>query len=351
MKLPLRILNQLTTETYFTNHIILKIGSILFLLLISISFGFMPYFITFCRKSNKFLSLSNSFSAGIFLGLGFFHILPEAAEILHKKTEFPLAYVCCFLSYALNLFMEKVAFSNSHEIFHRGVGHEPHHEKNIINHEHKESDIELNENKEEKQVLDIKINQINNELNNTTSKNILVSNKYNIKSTSENNEKSSSKNSFISYLLLFALGFHGLFEGISLGVQKTIKGTLFLVIAISLHKWAASLTLGISFVKSNVSKKEFIINILIFSFFTPLGIIIGMALTSFSNDYIAGIFLSLSVGTFIYIACSEVVIDEFSKKDNKCIKFLFFLLGAGMVLALNLLELVSESGHSHHQGE
>ena len=68
MKLPLRILNQLTTETYFTNHIILKIGSILFLLLISISFGFMPYFITFCRKSNKFLSLSNSFSAGIFLG-------------------------------------------------------------------------------------------------------------------------------------------------------------------------------------------------------------------------------------------------------------------------------------------
>ena len=348
MQIPQRILTQLTTESIFTSHIILKIISILFLLLISISFGFMPYFINFCRESNKFLSLSNSFSAGIFLGLGFFHILPEAAEILHKKTEFPLAYVCCFLSYSLNLFVEKVAFSNSHEIFHRGHEHEHEHEKNknINNNEGKDSDMDIIENKEEKQILDIKINQINN----PTSKNILVPINSNIKHISENSvSKSTPKNSFISYLLLFALGFHGLFEGISLGIQKTTKGALFLLIAISLHKWAASLTLGISFVRSNVSKNEFVINILIFSCFTPVGIIIGMALTSFSNDYIAGIFLSISVGTFIYIACSEVVIDEFNKKENKYIKFLFFLLGAGIVLALNLLELLSDSGHSHHQ--
>ena len=350
MQLSPRILTQLKTETIFTNHIILKIISILFLLLLSISFGFMPYFINFCRKSNKFLSLSNSFSAGIFLGLGFLHILPEAAEILHKKTEFPLAYVCCFLSYSLNLFVEKVAFSNSHEIFHKRHEHEHEKDKNININESKDSDIDINENKEEKQILDIKINQINNELNNSTTKNILVPINSNIKTLSENNKSNLSSNkSIISYLLLFALGFHGLFEGISLGIQKTVKGALFLLIAISLHKWAASLTLGISFVKSNVSKNEFVINILIFSCFTPVGIIIGMALTSFSNDYIAGIFLSISVGTFIYIACSEVVIDEFNKKENKYIKFLFFLLGAGIVLALNLLELLSDSGHSHHQ--
>ena len=350
MQLSPRILTQLKTETIFTNHFILKIISILFLLLLSISFGFMPYFINFCRKSNKFLSLSNSFSAGIFLGLGFFHILPEAAEILHKKTEFPLAYVCCFLSYSLNLFVEKVAFSNSHEIFHKGHEHKHEKNKNININESKDSDIDINENKEEKQILDIKINQINNELNNSTTKNILVPINSNIKALSENNKSNLSSNkSFISYLLLFALGFHGLFEGISLGIQKTVKGALFLLIAISLHKWAASLTLGISFVKSNVSKNEFVINILIFSCFTPVGIMIGMALTSFSNDYIAGIFLSISVGTFIYIACSEVVIDEFNKKENKYIKFLFFLLGAGIVLALNLLELLSDSGHSHHQ--
>ena len=76
----------------------------------AISFGFMPYFITSCQKSNKFLSLSNAFSAGIFLGMSLFHILPESAEILGKTTEFPLAYICCFILYVLFLFLEKICF-------------------------------------------------------------------------------------------------------------------------------------------------------------------------------------------------------------------------------------------------
>ncbi len=357
MQSPQRYLYQSQIELIFTKLSIIKIISIFILLLISISFGFMPNFITFCRKSNKFLSLSNSFSAGIFLGLGFFHILPEAAEILHKKTEFPLAYVCCFLSYALNLFVEKVVFNNSHEMLHNRLGHSSEHEhdnneeeKNENNIKRRESDMDINENKEEKQVLDLKISPINNELNNIPSKNILITSKYEIKNSSEENfiDSNSSKGSLISYLLLFALGFHGLFEGISLGVQQTIKGTLFLFLAISLHKWAASLTLGISFIKSDVPQKEYIINILIFSFITPIGISIGMALTSFSSDYIAGIFLSISVGTFIYIACSEIIIEEFNKKENRYIKFLCFLLGAGIVLGLNLMELLSDSEHNHN---
>ena len=357
MQSLLRNLSQSQIELFFTNLSIIKLFSIFILILISISFGFMPYFVSFCRKSNKFLSLSNSFSAGIFLGLGFFHILPEAAEILHKKTNFPLAYLCCFLSYALNLFVEKVVFNNSHEMLHKRLGHSSEHEhyknedeKNENNIKRRESDTDMNENKEEKQILDIKLSQINNELNNIPSKNILITNKYEIKSTSEENflESHSKKGSFISYLLLFALGFHGLFEGISLGVQQTIKGTLFLVLAIALHKWAAALTLGISFVKSGVSQKEYIFNILIFSFITPMGIIIGMALTSFNSDYIAGIFLSISVGTFIYIACSEIIIDEFHKKENRYIKFLCFLLGAGIVLGLNIMELLSDSEHHHN---
>ena len=356
MLLLIRKLSTSTEKPILTNIFLIKICSIFLLSLISISFGLMPYFINFCRKSNKFLSLSNSFSAGIFLGLGFFHILPEAAEMIHKKTEFPVAYVCCFLSYALNLFIEKVVASNSHEMLNKGFGHnrenhESDEEKNehIRKHKENEDNLETNENKEEKQVLEIKINQIHNDSNNLVSKNMQIRNNYEIKTITED-QIPISKSSSISYLLLLALGFHGLFEGISLGIQHTIRGTVFLILAIGLHKWAAALTLGISFVKSGVSQKEFIINILIFSFITPIGISIGMALTSFSDDFFAGIFLSISVGTFIYIACSEIVIHEFNKKDNRYIKFLCFILGAGMVLSLNILEFISNTGHSHgHQ--
>lgn len=351
----LRNLSISKEKDILSNIFIIKICSIFILSLISISFGLMPFFINFCRKNNKFLSLSNSFSAGIFLGLGFFHILPEAAEIIHKKTEFPLAYVCCFLSYSLNLFIEKVVFSNSHEMLHGGLGHS--HELEKIEEDEKNEHIEKhkenednNENKEEKQVLDIKINQVSNDSNNLTTKNMLITNNYEIKNTNEEHI-TLSKSSSIPYLLLIALGFHGLFESISLGIQQTIRGTVFLIIAIALHKWAAALTLGISFVKSGVSQKEFIINILIFSFITPIGVSIGMALTSFSSDFIAGIFLSISVGTFIYIACSEIVIHEFNKKENRYIKFLCFILGAGIVLSLNILEFLSNSGHSHSHNE
>ena len=357
MSSTLRLLLVSPGKTIFTSIFILKICSIFFLLLISISFGFMPYFITFCRKSNKFLSFSNSFSAGIFLGLGFFHILPEAAELLHEKTEFPLAYVCCFLSYALNLFIEKVVFSKSHDMLH-GHEHEQENHKieyeenkneNIRKNKRNEENIYNNENKEEKQVLDIKIKQKQDDSNNLSPKNMFT---FNIKNTNDVTILNiSSKSSSISYLLLLALGFHGLFEGISLGIQQTLKGTFFLFIAILLHKWAAALTLGISFVKSGVTQKEFVINIIIFSFISPIGIAVGMVLTSMSNDFLAGVFLSISVGTFIYIACSEIVIHEFNKKENKYIKFLCFILGAGVVLSLNAVEFLSNSGHSHKHGQ
>ncbi len=90
--------------------------------------------------------------------------------------------------------------------------------------------------------------------------------------------------------------------------------------------------------------------ILIFAFITPVGIALGMILTSMSGNTVAGIFLSISVGTFIYIACSEVVIDEFDNPENKYWKFLSFLLGAAVVVALTLVEVYTGAGHGHHHG-
>ena len=80
------------------------------------------------------------------------------------------------------------------------------------------------------------------------------------------------------YILLIALSLHGLFEGIALGVMKTIRDLLFLLIAILAHKWAESLALGISFFKSGTERNIFIKMIVIFSLFSPSGIIIGILL-------------------------------------------------------------------------
>ena len=82
----------------------------------AMSFGLMPYYIKRFRTSTKFLSISNAFSGGLFLGIGLFHVLPEGAEML-EEYSLPWAYFCAYLSYALILFVEKVAF-NSHSLIH-----------------------------------------------------------------------------------------------------------------------------------------------------------------------------------------------------------------------------------------
>ena len=65
----------------------------------------------------------------------------------------------------------------------------------------------------------------------------------------------------------------------------------------SSHKWAEAFSLGISFSKANTERKTFIQLILIFSLFTPIGILLGIAFTS-SSLFIEGVFLALSAGKF-----------------------------------------------------
>ena len=295
-----------------TLNTILKIISIISMLLMGFFFGIMPYCIKSCRNSTKFLNISNAFSGGLFLGIGLFHVLPEGDEKIREKwPKLPWAYFIAFLSYALILFVEKVLM-DSHELLH---GHL----------KHNESIDEIEE----------KIKEIDKNIPDSENENGLE------KNLKEKESHNSSSHSFIltPYILLFALGFHGLFEGIALGVQSEISGTISLLIAIAAHKWAASLTLGISFVKAEVKSSQFYIMIGIFASIGPIGMIIGLIITHmFTEEYIEGIFLAISTGTFIYVSCSEVLVEEFGKKDNKKLKFLAFMIGGLFISILNVLE-------------
>lgn len=144
------------------------------------------------------------------------------------------------------------------------------------------------------------------------------------------------------YLLLAALSFHGFFEGIALGLSKSSKSTISFFIAIIGHKWAEGLTLGISFSKTQIEKSMFIKMIIIFSFFTPIGVGIGMILNS-SSDWVQCIFMSLTVGTFLYIAASEIIVEEFSISRYKWIKLLFMFLGLILISGMTIWEIAGEA--------
>jgi len=156
----------------------------------------------------------------------------------------------------------------------------------------------------------------------------------------ENIEDFKPKSNLTPYILLIALSFHGFFEGMALGLQSGVLDTSFLFFAILSHKWAEAFTLGLSFYKSGTNKSTFIRMIILFSCFTPVGILLGIVLSG-DSFIIQGVFLALSTGTFIYVACSEVIVEEFAITRYKHSKFFAYMVGGIFIAGLAVIEKVA----------
>ena len=48
--------------------------------------------------------------------------------------------------------------------------------------------------------------------------------------------------------------------------------------------------------------------------------------------------MGLAVGTFLYVSCSELIVEEFSLPGNRWFKMLAFIIGAVLVGLLLLLD-------------
>ena len=113
---------------------------------------------------------------------------------------------------------------------------------------------------------------------------------------------------------------------------------------ILIHKSAAAVSLGGAFARTGFSLKEIVLFLGIFALTNPIGIIIGMQIAE-SNALIDVTFLGLSGGTFIYVACSEIITAEFDKGHYQWAKMLLVLLGGFIIAILWLF------GEHHHHGE
>lgn len=140
------------------------------------------------------------------------------------------------------------------------------------------------------------------------------------------------------FILMIALSVHSIFEGLALGLQTDLNSVLNIVIAICIHKGAAASSLGISLVKTFPNDFKLCRQlVLLFAIATPLGVGIGMAVAN-AGDIYEVIFSSIAAGSFVYIACSEVVVEEFSIPGNRYWKLLAFLFGATIITLLWFLD-------------
>lgn len=81
-----------------------------------------------------------------------------------------------------------------------------------------------------------------------------------------------------SLILILALSLHHLFEGISLGLQRTVAGAFTLLIALLCHETIISFSLGLQFVKCSYSSKQHYITAFACSIVEPIGVAVGNVL-------------------------------------------------------------------------
>eukprot|EP00088_Acartia_fossae_P021816 TRINITY_DN2317_c0_g1_i1.p1 TRINITY_DN2317_c0_g1~~TRINITY_DN2317_c0_g1_i1.p1 ORF type:complete len:361 (+),score=47.84 TRINITY_DN2317_c0_g1_i1:71-1153(+) len=141
-----------------------------------------------------------------------------------------------------------------------------------------------------------------------------------------------------SILLLLALSFHSVFEGIAIGLQEKSSNLISIFIAIIVHKAVMAFSLGLNIAQSNLSVKSFLISTLIFSLASPVGAIIGILIAdlpsslpqSIANSCLQGI----AGGTFLYITFFEVLPHELNVPANRLWKVLFVVLGFSCICGL-----------------
>lgn len=93
-----------------TSLLTIKIVAALSILAVGVAGGIIPLLASRHHGSHRFLSLGNSLAGGIFLGVGFIHLLPEAGEIFEEMFEYPLAPLLAAGGVGLLLLTDRVLF-------------------------------------------------------------------------------------------------------------------------------------------------------------------------------------------------------------------------------------------------
>ncbi len=90
----------------------LKIIAAVSIFAVGILGGLIPLLAARGQGSRRFFSLGNALAGGIFLGIGFTHLLPEAEELLADFTGYPLAPLLAAAGIALLLWIDRVHFES-----------------------------------------------------------------------------------------------------------------------------------------------------------------------------------------------------------------------------------------------
>lgn len=145
-----------------------------------------------------------------------------------------------------------------------------------------------------------------------------------------------------SALLIIALCFHSVFEGIAIGVAETKLDAWKALWTVCLHKIFAAISMGIALLRM-IPNRPFISTAcysLFFAVSSPVGIIIGILIDATTEgpvaDWIYAISMGFASGIFIYIAINHILVRGYVPPcqvavDAPFYKFVAVLTGAFVI--------------------
>ena len=94
----------------------LKIVAAAAILVVGVVGGTIPLLAARHDASRRFFSLGNALAGGIFLGAGFIHLLPDAAEALEGVDAYPLAPLLAAVGVVVLLLIDRVLFETTRSV-------------------------------------------------------------------------------------------------------------------------------------------------------------------------------------------------------------------------------------------
>ena len=133
----------------------------------------------------------------------------------------------------------------------------------------------------------------------------------------------------IGLTALLGISFHAFVEGFAMGAATLMNFGFAVIAAIVFHKFPAAMLLGALFIKAGKYDKKTIISIIfIFALTTPLGVLLSFGVFGLIDEYVLGVAIAVSAGTFIYLAFFDLMLIGNKQKGGKATNMIFFGFGA-----------------------
>ncbi|XP_072971820.1 zinc transporter 2 [Typha angustifolia] len=281
--------------------------------------GVSPYFL---KWNEGFLVLGTQFAGGVFLGTALMHFLSDSNETFGDLTDkdYPFAFMLASAGFVITMLADclisfVVARGRSVRDVERGGGAN---------------------NGSGGSIQQIKLSSNDGGLHSPSAA---------VGSTTDHSVPSMLRDASTvgdSILLIFALCFHSVFEGIAIGVAET-KGDAWKALwTISLHKIFAAIAMGIALLRMIPDRPllSCVAYAFAFAISTPIGVAIGIIIDATTEgrvaDWIYAISMGLACGVFIYVSINHLLAKGYKPQkptavDTQVNRWLAVVLGIGVI--------------------